>query len=117
MLQEIQAFLLIVRTASFAYNEISGRLLHHLVEQAGGPDKLGDDECEPAVAIRNTMQFLGKKGAKGFISQDQAELLLKLVPQLQAAVPEPLPTAAEAARRAAAKEAPPKVDTTAKLES
>jgi hypothetical protein len=105
MVTEILAFIAIVRNNQVAFNAITGKLLHHLVDLAGGPDKLGDEENETACAIRKSMEFLGKKGAKAFMSQDQCELLLKLIPKSKLPVSEPLPTAAEAARRDAAAKA------------
>jgi hypothetical protein len=81
MVKEILAFIALVQNNQVAFNAVTGKLLHHLVDLAGGPDKLGDDENEVACAIRKSMEFLGKKGAKAFMSQDQCELLLKLIPK------------------------------------
>jgi hypothetical protein len=103
MVKEILAFIAIVQNPKIGFNEITGKLLHHLVDLIGGPDKLGDEENETACSIRKSMEFLGKKGAKAFMSQDQAELLLSLIPKSK--LPTAEPSAAEAARRREAEKA------------
>ena len=110
MTKEILAFIAIVQNNQIAFNAITGRLLHHLVGLIGGPEKLGPEDDDVANAIRSSMEFLGKKGATGHMSQDQCELLLRLIPKSKLPTAEPLPTAAEAARRKAEAEKLAKAD-------
>jgi hypothetical protein len=105
MEQELKTFIELVNEPDVKFNKISGRLLHHLLEPITAEiDELCKQESDPAIALRNTAKFLGKRGASAEISQDQALLLLKLQPQAKAPG---LPTPEAARREAAAKEAKP----------
>jgi len=82
MEQELKVFIELVNQPEVKFNKISGRLLNHLLEPITKEiDELCEQESDPAIALRNTAKFLGKRGAKAEISQDQALLLLKLQPK------------------------------------
>jgi hypothetical protein len=84
--QEVKEFTEIVQNARIKFNKITGRLLAYLLERIKDKiDAMCEEDDDRAIALRNTSEFLGKRGAKAELSQDSAELLLALQPKPVAA--------------------------------